>query len=155
MKGYKYSRVEQVWLKEIKIGTISEEIEILKTPKDEIKFVISDISEKYDTYNYNLPVPIHKDKHPFIAKATLCYFPCCARNQGVDYTNTELDITFGRINGNRIKSIDNNIQTSDEHYLAEGNARNLYGKWDNIKQVREVIKSKNGAKKAYGSDYRE
>ncbi|MBS6502197.1 MAG: S8 family peptidase [Clostridium sp.] len=133
-------------------GVVPIKIEdILKTPKDEIKFVISGISEKYDTYNYNLPVPIHKDKHPFIAKATLCYFPCCARNQGVDYTNTELDITFGRINGNRIKSIDNNIQTSDEHYLAEGNARNLYRKWDNIKQVREVIKSKNGAKKAYES----
>lgn len=125
--------------------------DILKTPKDEIKFVITGTSEKYDTYNYNLPVPIYKDKHPFIAKATLCYFPCCARNQGVDYTNTELDITFGRIKGNAIKSIDNNIQTSDEHYLAEANARNLYRKWDNIKQVREVIKSKNGAKKVYGA----
>lgn len=125
--------------------------DILKTPKDEIKFVITGTSEMYDTYNYNLPVPIYKDKHPFIAKATLCYFPCCARNQGVDYTNTELDITFGRVNGNSIKPIDNNIQTSDEHYLAEGNARKLYRKWDNIKQVREVIKSKNGAKKVYGS----
>lgn len=133
-------------------GVVPIKIEdILKTPKDEIKFVITGTSEKYDTYNYNLPVPVHKDKHPFIAKATLCYFPCCARNQGVDYTNTELDITFGRINGNTIKPIDNNIQTSDEHYLAEGNARSLYRKWDNIKQVREVIKSKNGAKKAYGT----
>ena len=121
------------------------------TPKDEIKFVITGISEMYDTYNYNLPVPIYKDKHPFIAKATLCYFPCCDRNQGVDYTNTELDITFGRIRENSIKPIDNNIQTSDEHYLAEGNARTFYRKWDNIKQVREVIKNRNGAKKVYGS----
>lgn len=125
--------------------------DILTTPKDEIKFVITGISEMYDTYNYNLPVPIYKDKHPFIAKATLCYFPCCDRNQGVDYTNTELDITFGRIRENSIKPIDNNIQTSDEHYLAEGNARTFYRKWDNIKQVREVIKNRNGAKKVYGS----
>lgn len=128
----------------IKIG------DVINSATDEIRFVISGVSEAYNTYNYNLPVPVDKDKHPFIAKATLCYFPCCERNQGVDYTNTEFDISFGRLKGNAIKPIDNNVQSSDDvHYLKEESARSLFRKWDNIKQVREVIKNKTRAKKVY------
>lgn len=124
--------------------------DIVKSPKDEIKFVIAGVSEKYDTYNYNLPVPIHKDKHPFVAKATLCYYPCCERNQGVDYTNTELDIYFGRINGSKIQSINKNEQSIEgEHYLYEGNARLFYRKWDNVKHINEVLKKGSRPKKAY------
>lgn len=132
-------------------GVVPIKIEdIINSANDEIKFVISGVSEAYDTYNYNLPVPIDKDKHPFIAKATLCYFPCCERNQGVDYTNTEFDISFGRLKGNAIKPIDNNVQSSDDiHYLKEESARALFRKWDNIKQVREVIKNATRAKKVY------
>lgn len=134
-------------------GVVPIRIEdIINSPKDEIRFVITGISEEYDTYNYNLPIPVDKGKHPFIAKATLCYFPCCDRNQGVDYTNTEFDIYFGRINGNKIKSIDKNEQsTEDVHYLKEESARKLYRKWDNIKQINEVLKKRAVAKKAYES----
>ncbi|MBS6502199.1 MAG: hypothetical protein KH415_11315 [Clostridium sp.] len=41
MKGYKYSKLEQVWFKEVKIGIISEEIEILKrlTDVENIKII--------------------------------------------------------------------------------------------------------------------
>ena len=85
-------------------GVVPKRIEdVVNTPNDEIQFIISGISEEYDTYNYRIPVPIHQNKHPFIAKATLCYFPHCNRSQGVDYTNTELDIQFGRIKDNGIK----------------------------------------------------
>ncbi len=28
----------------------------------------------------------------------MCYFPMCDRTQGLDYTNTELNLHFGRIN---------------------------------------------------------
>ncbi len=125
--------------------------DVVKCPDSEIQFVLSGISEKYDTYNYNIPVPLHKEKHPFIAKATLCYFPCCSRNQGVDYTNTELDIQFGRIRDNGIKPIDNNYQSanSDSHTWEE-DARKYFRKWDNVKHIRETSSKGNRAKKCYG-----
>ncbi|MGV8153446.1 MAG: S8 family peptidase [Alkaliphilus sp.] len=128
----------------IKIG------DIIYTPKDEIQFVLSGTSENYDTYNYNIPVPINKGKHPFIAKATLCYFPCCSRSQGVDYTNTELDIQFGRLYDKGIKPINNNYQsTESEHFTWEEDARKLFRKWDNVKHLREIVKKGNRAKKCY------
>jgi len=124
--------------------------DVVQCPDDEIQFVLSGVSEKYDTYNYNIPVPISKEKHPFIAKATLCYFPCCSRNQGVDYTNTELDIQFGRLAGTRIKPIDNNYQSSEvENLTFEEDARKLFRKWDNVKHIREISKKGNRAKKCY------
>lgn len=131
--------------------------DIIKSPNDEIRFILSGTSEKYDTYNYNLPVPIYQNTHPFIARATMCYFPYCSRNQGVDYTNTELDIYFGRITTSNdkgkiktnIKSINNNYQsTSDFHWLYEETARKFYRKWDNVKHIREIIKN-NKPKKVY------
>ena len=124
--------------------------DVVRCPEDEIQFVLSGVSEKYDTYNYNIPVPISKEKHPFIAKATLCYFPCCSRNQGVDYTNTELDIQFGRLNEKGIKPIDNNYQTSEvESFTWEEDARKLFRKWDNVKHIREISQKGNRAKKCY------
>lgn len=124
--------------------------DVVRCPDAEIQFVLSGISEKYDTYNYNIPVPISKDKHPFIAKATLCYFPCCSRNQGVDYTNTELEIQFGRLTDNGIKPIDNNYQSAEaEHFTWEEDARRYFRKWDNVKHIREISKKGNRAKKYY------
>lgn len=124
--------------------------DIVRCPNDEIQFVLAGVSEKYDTYNYNIPVPISKEKHPFIVKATLCYFPCCSRSQGVDYTNTELEIQFGRINANTIKPIDNNYQSAvSEHFTWEEDARKYFRKWDNVKHIKEIVKKGNRAKKSY------
>lgn len=124
--------------------------DVVRCPDDEIQFVLSGISEKYDTYNYNIPVPISKDKHPFIAKATLCYFPCCSRNQGVDYTNTELEIQIGRLTEKGIKPIDNNYQSAEaEHFTWEEDARKYFRKWDNVKHIREISQKGNRAKKCY------
>ena len=40
-------------------GIVPQKInDIIYSPNNEIKFLIDGISEKYDTYNYNLPVPI-------------------------------------------------------------------------------------------------
>lgn len=123
---------------------------IVQCENDEIRFVISEVSELFDTYNYNIPIPVYQESQPFIAKATLCYFPKCSRNQGVDYTDTELDLHFGRIKGNSIKSIDNNIQNDDgKYFLKEGRARQLYRKWDNIKMIGEELKDSPRSRKVY------
>lgn len=127
--------------------------DIVKVPDDEIKFMISGVSEKFDTFNYNIPVPEYKDKQPFVSKATLCYFPKCSRNQGVDYTNTEMDIHFGRISKSKkgcphIDSINDNKQSDEEGLLLyEGMARKLYRKWDNIKHIRENTTTLTGRQK--------
>lgn len=133
-------------------GIVPKHIEnIIRCENDEIKFVISGISELYDTYNYNIPVPIVQDMQPFVAKATLCYFPECSRNQGVDYTDTELDIHFGRIKDKGIKPINNNIQDNEgKFFLKEKKARQLYRKWDNVKLIGEEFKDDSRARKLYG-----
>ena len=133
-------------------GVVPKLIEnIVQSQNDEIKFVISDSSILYDTYNYNIPVPVYQETQPFIAKATLCYFPNCSRNQGVDYTDTELDLHFGRIKDDSIKPINNNIQNEEgKYFLKEEKARQLYRKWDNIKLIGEELKDKPRARKLYG-----
>lgn len=125
--------------------------DIIYSPRDEIKFVVSGVSEKYDTYNYKFPVPLNQNKYPFLAKATLCYFPKCSRNQGVDYTNTELDLYFGRLDGESIKSIDNNKQSIDDepHFINEKFARKEFRKWDNVKHIQDEVKDKPIARKSY------
>lgn len=129
--------------------------EIVKSPDDEIKFVMQGISELYDTYTYKIPVPIYKDKQPYIAKATLCYFPKCNRNQGVDYTNTEMDLHFGRIKpeGKGIATINDNKQNDDDEvcYLREGSARRYFRKWDNVKHICEFFKPRGSAKTVYSN----
>ena len=123
---------------------------IIQCENDEIRFVISEVSELFDTYNYNIPIPVYQESQPFIAKATLCYFPKCSRNQGVDYTDTELDLHFGRIKGKGIKSIDNNLQNDEgKYFLKEGRARKLYRKWDNIKLIGEELKDSPRSRKVY------
>ncbi|MCE5825718.1 S8 family peptidase [Staphylococcus pseudintermedius] len=128
--------------------------EILKSKNDEIKFIVSGTSEKYDTFNYNFPVPIHNNGYPYVAKATLCYFPKCSRNQGVDYTNTELDLYFGRITDEgKIKSIDNNTQSIEDNtsYLYEEDARKIFRKWDNIKNKTEKFTISTKSRKVYSN----
>ena len=130
--------------------------DIVQSGDNEIKFIIEAVSEEYDTYAYNLPVPTDNGKHPFIAKATLCYFPRCSINQGVDYTNTELDVYIGRIKKEGknpgLKPIDKNVQSLDDdtsHRIHEETARKLFRKWDNTKHIREVIGDKMMPRKAY------
>lgn len=113
--------------------------DILSSSDDEIKFIVSDVSKAYDTYNYDFPVPIVKDNYPYVARATMCYFPNCSRNQGVDYTNTELQITFGRLKDNGIEPINKDNQYSEDTpgYVKENAARNIFRKWDNVKHIGE------------------
>jgi hypothetical protein len=135
-------------------GVVPKKIDdIIYCKSDEIQFIIQGTSEKYDTYTYNIPVPVVQEKHPFIAKATLCYFPASSRNQGVDYTNTELDIKFGRLNNKgNIQSINKNYQTEEyNHQTWEEDARKLFRKWDNVKHIRDIFTGKNRELKAYNN----
>ncbi len=130
--------------------------DIIQTKEDEIKFVVSDVSEKWNSYNYNFPVPLKDNKYPYIARATMCYFPLCDRTQGVDYTNTELNLHFGRIgNDNKIKDIKGDRQNIDEsidgekNYLLEGEARKQFRKWDNVKYIAESATKRMMSKDSY------
>lgn len=138
-------------------GVVPIRIEdIVQTQDDEIKFLVSDVSEKWNTYNYSFPVPLKDDKYPYVARATMCYFPICDRTQGVDYTNTELNLHFGRIKDNgKLNEINNDKQNQDDalntekSYLLEGEARERFRKWDNVKYVSEVPTGTNKSKKSY------
>ena len=119
--------------------------DIVHSKDDEIKFMMTGKIEDFETFAYNIPVP-HTDKgFPFLAKATLVYFPKCDRNQGVDYTSTELDLHFGRIKVNKenkttIKSIDQNKQSEEGvNVIHEKDARNFYRKWDNVKHIADRV----------------
>lgn len=113
--------------------------DILTSSKDEIRFVVHGVSEAYEMYTYSIPVPMNKDQFPYAARATLCYFPKCSRSQGVDYTDTEMDIQFGRMKADgKISSIDNNLQGDDApHSLFEKDVRSKYRKSDNVKHISE------------------
>lgn len=137
-------------------GVVPKSIkEIVNTQNDEIKFVISGLSQKYDTYNYQLPVPMNDGKYPFAAKATMCYFPKCDRNQGVDYTNTEFELKIGRLkskktdNTYRIDSINNDLQDEDGELTTEEKARRDFRKWDNTKCIKEKFSTRSRDKKSY------
>lgn len=138
--------------------------DILETPNNEIRFIVSGISELYETYQIQLPVPIdNKGKHPFMARATLCYCPQCDRHQGVDYTKTELDLHFGRVKPpsakklkknpdakSTIESVNGNTQAGSQQInLPEGAARPRYRKWDNVKHISDIEKNRFAARKTY------
>ncbi|WP_295053473.1 S8 family peptidase [Ruminococcus sp.] len=130
--------------------------DIVQTKDDEIKFVVTDTSEKWNTYNYHFPVPLKDDSYPYFARATMCYFPICDRSQGVDYTNTELNLHFGRIkdNGKLIEINDDKQNQEDslgtaKSFILEGEAREQFRKWDNVKYISEKPKSRKIPKKSY------
>ncbi|EKT8876235.1 S8 family peptidase [Listeria monocytogenes] len=138
-------------------GTVPIKIDdIIESSDEEIKFLVTDTSEKWNTYNYSFPIPLQDDKYPYIARATMCYFPICNRTQGVDYTNTELNIHFGRIKDDgKINDIKGDRQNQEEdlntekYYLLEGEARLNFRKWDNVKYVAEKPKNRMRPKIAY------
>lgn len=137
----------------IGFGIVPKDInDIVSSKNDEIKFIISGISEEYHTYTYDLPIPVKSENYPFIVRATLCYFPYCSRNQGIDYTNTEFDFKFGRINEKGIiESIDKNLQDEIGAYIHEEEARKFYRKWDNVKHIKEVYSPNRRERKLYSN----
>ena len=120
---------------------------ILSTENHEIRFVIRGETLAYETYTTTLPVPATAKGHPFLARATMVYFPWCERNHGVDYTNTEMMLKFGRVRpgerpeNDEIDSLDEDRQGEQAAKKnSELEARKIYRKWDNVKRVADSIK---------------
>ena len=117
---------------------------ILETESDEIRFVVYGTSEAYRTANYAIPVPKDEDnKYPYVARATLCYFPVCSRAQGVDYTDRELSLKFGRIidDKGKISDINDNVQDDEDSRMDERKSRKDFRKWDNTKFISKKVKN--------------
>lgn len=132
-------------------GIVPVQIEkILETSNDEIRFMLSGVATERENYNFNFPIPVSGTSYPSVARATLCYFPKCNRNQGVDYTDTELDLHFGRIgNDGLIKSLQPNDQGEESCTTDEEKARKKLRKWDNVKHISEPLTSRSKPKKVY------
>ena len=88
----------------------------------------------------------------------MCYIPSCNRSQGVDYTNTELNLHFGRMKDDK-KIIDikgdkqNNDDFENDHinYLLEDDARKQFRKWDNVKYIVEKSSKRKIGKKSFNN----
>ena len=124
---------------------------ILSSDSSEIKFVVYGTSQSYKTANYAIPVPRDdENKYPYIARATMCYFPECSRTQGVDYTNRELSLQLGRVKINgQIDDINENIQDDEGTYADERQSRKEFRKWENTKFISKILKA-NRPIKSYG-----
>ena len=121
---------------------------VLSCENSEIRFVIYETSKAYKTANYAIPVPKDKDdKYPYVARATLCYFPKCRREQGVDYTDRELSLKFGKIGSKgTIEDINKNIQDDNEGHANERTSRQEFRKWENTKFVSSLFRNNKGLK---------
>lgn len=125
---------------------------IVETESDEIRFVVYGTSDSYRTANYAIPIPKDdENKYPYVARATLCYFPECSRTQGVDYTDRELSLKFGRIvnDKGKINDINDNVQDDSDSRMDERQSRKEFRKWDNTKFISRLVKNKNKSVKSY------
>ena len=115
--------------------------DILSSANSEIRFVIYETSKSYKTANYAIPVPKDKNgKYPYMARATLCYFPRCSREQGVDYTDRELSLKFGKVNKKGIiEDINKNNQDDNDGYPTERKSRRDFRKWENTKFISSIL----------------
>ncbi len=117
--------------------------DVLESDNREIRFILYGTASSYITSNYTIPIPLDSDKkYPYIARATMCYFPPCSRAQGVDYTSRELSLKFGRVNGkDKIDDINENVQDEAGHAVDERKSRKEFRKWENTKFISKVLKN--------------
>lgn len=147
--GWKYKFTSPVDQELKGYGIVPIKIEqVVESNNDEIRFTIYGSSESYKTANYSIPVPKDEDgKYPYIARATLCYFPPCSRAQGVDYTNRELSLKFGRVKPNgTIADINKNVQDEKNKFIDERKSRKEFRKWENTKFISSLLKNNRPSK---------
>lgn len=130
-------------------GVVPIRIEdVLSCDNSEIRFAIYETSKAYKTANYAIPVPKDKDqKYPYVARATLCYFPKCRREQGVDYTDRELSLKFGKVGSDgTIDDINKNVQDDNDGHATERKSRQEFRKWENTKFVSSLFRNNRALK---------
>lgn len=143
--NYKYQNIIGYGIVPIKMDNI------LSTDNSEIKFILHGSASKYLTSNYAIPVPKDDDKCAYIARATLCYFPLSNRLEGIDYTQRELSLKFGRMNEKGIVDINHNVIDVDGEYTDERRSRMEFRKWENTKFISSLLKENgNRLLKSYG-----
>lgn len=130
--------------------------DVVKAKNNEIRFFMTALADEYETYTFQLPVPLVSGAYPYHSRVTLTYFPYCDQRQGVDYTGTEMDVHFGRVRvdeegKNSVKSIDKNRQGDPgTQVIYEAEARQMYRKWDNVKRVAEKVSERSRPRKVVG-----
>ena len=88
-----------------------------------------------------------ENKYPYIARATLCYFPKCRREQGVDYTDRELSLKFGKVGSDgSIEDINKNVQDDNDGHATERKSRQEFRKWENTKFVSSLFRNNRALK---------
>lgn len=117
--------------------------DIVTVPADEIRFVLHARTCGDQTFHYGIPIPADKNgKFNFSARATMCYFPECSRNQGVDYTLTDLGIKFGPVGADGKSIHDIRLKSGEDprfQYIGEKTARAEFQKWANVKVLKKEI----------------
>ena len=149
---------------ELGYGVVPQRIEkILQAGNDEIRFYLSSKATSYETYTHGIPVPLLKEEYPYVARAVLSYAPACDKRQGVDYTNTELSLSFGRqehkenkkgVKRTTIRSISDKFTSAPNEFVPfEEAVRKYRRKWDNIKIHAESFKGSRPKKKLSDTGY--
>lgn len=135
--GWEYKQENYKNQNMVGYGVVPKKInDIVSCDNAEIRFLLQGTANSYTTSNYAIPIPKDENgKCPFVARATLCYFPECSRLEGVDYTQRELSLKLGRIDGKGIKDINKNTQDADGEYSDERKARKDFRKWENTKFI--------------------
>ena len=118
--------------------------DILYSRDDEIRFIFTGTIVGYSSFDNSLPMPLNhlNNKSPFIGRAVMCYTTECSADNGVDYTDIEVDLKFGPVIDSKIKSIKQDFQYEDGFYINEETARKTFLKWDNVKRIKEPVKTK-------------
>ncbi|WP_428065960.1 S8 family peptidase [Candidatus Proelusimicrobium volucris] len=140
--GWEYKKATYKIKNLVGYGVVPVHIQdILSTKDEEFKFMVYGTASSYKTVNYAIPIPKDENgNYPYVARAILCYFPRCSRNQGVDYTNRELSIKFGRVDlKGVIKDINDNVQDDSESYIDERKSREEFRKWENSKFISKIF----------------
>ena len=143
--GWNYKMETEKKRNQIGYGVVPIDIRNIMSSEDcEIKILLYGTAQTYKTSNYQIPVPRDSEnKYPYVAKATLCYFPECSRLQGVDYTSRELSMKFGRVKKDgTISDINENIQDESDSYIDERQSRRDFRKWENTKFISSILKQR-------------
>lgn len=116
---------------------------------NEIKLILCGTTKEKTITVQTIPVPLDSDsRFHYKAKATLCYATQGHRNQGVDYSGTEISLKLGRMYLKKYKdrnsmlradSINKDRQGDDDDYTDEQQACVKYQKWSNVKHLVQPI----------------